>query len=568
MRVRAAAGSLVAMTALVVVLVGPAAAAPEDCSYDAGTKAVTATVASGGQATLVVVGGALHFGATPAPCGAATTTNTDSITINGAAGSDEILTLDHRGGVFGPGFTSEVNVRESEGATALGDATDRVIVYATEGNDFMAAGQNGLALNTDGDLDVSFVPNTFKLEMHMLGGDDFYNGRGQGGAGLKFLGPMVVTGGEGNESLLRGGGAADIIDGGPGNDNIESQEGADIVDGGPGDDIIAGGDHNDILTGGPGADSFSASGGDDIIYAEDDEADTLINGGSEVDTAYFDENLDPNPVAVENKIGDGGPPPPPPAGCVFDAGAKAVSATIDSGTSATLEVVGGAIWFDGAVCGAATTTNTDSITIGGVAGTIETFEIDLAGGAFAPGVAVESSGLSEIEISANLGDATDVVVVRGGSAADVLRMGQNGLGLNADSDRDVTFSVLPAQVEMFGNGGVNTLSGKGGSGTGSTFAGKVILHAGDSGDLLQGGNSADELYGGAGNDRLEGGSGDDTMVGGLGSDQFVGSGGNDTMRADDDLADSLISGGAGTDTAYYDVGVDPNPTATENKIPA
>ena len=45
----------------------------ESCAYDAGTKAVTASITPGAEATLVVSGGALWFGATPAPCGAATT---------------------------------------------------------------------------------------------------------------------------------------------------------------------------------------------------------------------------------------------------------------------------------------------------------------------------------------------------------------------------------------------------------------------------------------------------------------------------------------------------------------
>ncbi len=68
-----------------VMAVFPALAAAESCTYNAGTKAVTATIDPGGDATLVVVGGALHFGATPTACGAATTTNTDSISITGTA---------------------------------------------------------------------------------------------------------------------------------------------------------------------------------------------------------------------------------------------------------------------------------------------------------------------------------------------------------------------------------------------------------------------------------------------------------------------------------------------------
>ena len=190
--------SLVLAGAAVLVRAAAAPAAQaESCVYDAGTKAVTATIAGGSQATLVVSGGQLLFGAVPAPCGAATTTNTDSITITGEAGSNETLILDHRGGFFGPGAAAESNLPEIEIATALGDATDRVVVYGTEGPDHFAAGQNGFATSGDGDLDITFSPSAFKLDVHLLGGDDYFNGRGESGAGLHFLGPIVVTGGDG-----------------------------------------------------------------------------------------------------------------------------------------------------------------------------------------------------------------------------------------------------------------------------------------------------------------------------------------------------------------------------------
>ena len=49
---------------------------------------------------------------------------------------------------------------------------------------------------------------------------------------------------------------------------------------------------------------------------------------------------------------------------------------------------------------------------------------------------------------------------------------------------------------------MNKLTGRGGLGSGSDFAGKVILRAGDDGDTLDGGSSHDQLFGGAGNDVL------------------------------------------------------------------
>lgn len=583
---RGAAGFVATAALFTALLVSPAAAA-ESCTYDATTKAVTASFTDG-TATLVVVGGAIHFGTTPVACGAATTTNTDSISISGSAATTETLVLDHRGGVFGPGFTAEFNIPEIEITTSLGNATDTVTVYATEGNDYMAAGQNGMALNTDGDVDVTFSPAAFPLTMHMLGGADHFNGRGEGGAGLHFLGDITIYGGDGDDTLLRGSDQTDVIDGGPGNDTIRGELGADTLTGGPGNDSLSGGGGPDTMTGGPGLDSFVAGSEDDTLFAEDDEADTQLNGGSGFDTAFIDAGLDATPVAVEVVNGDGGPPPPPPppGDCSYDAAARSVSAAIAGGMQSTLKVSGGAIWFGPAACGAATTSNTDSISIGGAAGTVETLVIDMSGGAFEPGATAESSGISEIEIATSLGDASDVIVVHGTSGDDTIRMGSTGMGLNSDDDRDVTFAPIPAQVEIFGGGGTNTLTGTGSFGNGSVFTGKVILHAGDSGDALTGGAGNDELYGGAandtitgglgsdmadggdGNDTLNGSDGDDTLIGGLGADSFSAGGGNDTMRADDDLADTSINGGPGTDTAYYDAGLDPTPLATENRIPA
>ena len=39
------------------------------------------------------------------------------------------------------------------------------------------------------------------------------------------------------------------------------------------------------------------------------------------------------------------------------------------------------------------------------------------------------------------------------------------------------------------------------------------------------------------------------------------------MHAEDGEAETGINGGPGTDTAYYDGTLDPNPVATEVKIP-
>jgi len=532
------------------------------------------------------VNGEIWWGEVPAPCGTATAANTDSISIRGAVGTTETLILDQRGGFFGPGATPESNTPEIEISTQLGDASDRVILYGTEGADFMAAGQSGFATSSDGDVDITFSPSAFRLEVHLLGGNDHFDARGTGGAGLMFLGPVVATGDDGDETLIRGGGAVDSLDGGAGNDVLEGHESADALTGGPGNDTLSGGGGGDSLDGGLGVDVFNGSDGDDTFLAQDDEADASISGGAGNDTAYVDTGVDPTPVAVENVFGDGTPPPPPVTGCTYDAAKRAVTATLVANGQATLVVAGGEIRFGAtpSACGAATTSNTDSITITGAGGSSETVTIDQSGGAFAPGATGET-GTAEIEIAVNLGDATDAVTILGTSGDDAIAVGTNGVALNADGDVDVTFSPLPSTLEVRGGGGRNTISGQGGQGAGARFLGRLQLHAGDGGDSLTGGDGDDELYGGAGADVLEGRLGSDLLVGGAGNDSLAGADGNDTLLggtgsdgliagAGDDVldavdgeADSNLNGGPGVDTARYDAGIDPAPVAVENHLP-
>jgi hypothetical protein len=136
-----------------LALADAATALAESCVYDGTAKSLTATISPGSTAALKVVGGELHFGpaASIAACGAATTTNTDTISVTGASGSTEKLILDQRGGFFGPGAEAESNQPEIEMDIVMGDLSDSIVIYGTEGDDHMAPGQNGIALDSDGD---------------------------------------------------------------------------------------------------------------------------------------------------------------------------------------------------------------------------------------------------------------------------------------------------------------------------------------------------------------------------------------------------------------------------------
>jgi Ca2+-binding RTX toxin-like protein len=578
--------------ALAAVLAYPATAAAESCVYDSSAKTVTATITAGSQATLEIdASGQLLFGLVPSPCGGATSTNTDFVSVSGSTGTTERLTLDQSESFFGPGATPEGNIPEIELAANLGDLSDRLVIYGTAGNDTIAPGQNGVAIDSDGDLDITISPSAFPIEIHALGGDDFVNGRGQGGAGLHYLGPLTITGGEGADELV-GSTDPDVLDGGPGNDTINAQAADDLLTGGPGNDFLTASEGNDKLVGGPGADSLSGGYGDDVLDGDDGEADTSFNGGPGTDTLYYDAGLDPTGSAIENRIADPGPPPPPPpptGGCGYDPGAKAVTASIGAGATATLAVVGTEIRFGATpvACGAATTANTDKITITGGAGSVERLVVDQSGGALAPGATAESTGISELELTVNLGDAADQLVLHGTAGNDVLAAGTNGFALNGDTDVDVVTAPSPAlsSVELVGGGGQNVLTARGGNGAGQIFAGSATLRAGALGDQLTGSNLADlivggagvdtvngypgddEIRGGGGNDALNGADGNDTIYGDAGADSFSGGYGDDTLEAVDGAADVSINGGAGIDTARYDGALDPGPSAVENRLP-
>lgn len=279
--------------------------------------------------------------------------------------------------------------------------------------------------------------------------------------------------------------------------------------------------------------------------------------------------------------------------CAYDPAQKEVIAVIGPGGEATLQMVGGEIWF-GAVpeaCGAATTTNTDLIKIAAHAGSSERLVLDQRTGVFGPGVEVESSIIPEIEIEATLEEA-DALVLYLTEGDDEVAPGQNGIGLTADGDVDVTFpegtgtpppSRFPIEVHAFG--GDDYVNGRGEFGAGLAYLGPLTINGGPGHDeLLRGSFEPDVISGGPGDDRLDGqngadvmdagpgndiltaGDGDDVLIGGPGADSFVGNFGNDVIVALDREADTQINGGPGTDTAYYDPIEDAVPLFVENLV--
>jgi Ca2+-binding RTX toxin-like protein len=138
-------------------------------------------------------------------------------------------------------------------------SVSKIVVWAKEGNDVV--GYSG----RDGGLSIrAYVDGG-------VGNDTIQTGAGNdtifGGSGADF-----IQGKGGNDSIS-GGAGNDRIEGGDGRDTIRGDDGNDDLFGNAGDDSILGGNGADDLAGGTGHDSISGnSGNDDFIDTVNDSA--------------------------------------------------------------------------------------------------------------------------------------------------------------------------------------------------------------------------------------------------------------------------------------------------------
>jgi len=105
---------------------------------------------------------------------------------------------------------------------------------------------------------------------------------------LRGLGGDDVLNGESGSDTLYGGDGFDVISGGTGNDTAFGDDGDDNLSGGSGDDTLYGGAGEDFLNGSDGADSLFGGADDDLLFGGDffdfgtfsfvDTPDTLTGG--------------------------------------------------------------------------------------------------------------------------------------------------------------------------------------------------------------------------------------------------------------------------------------------------
>jgi YD repeat-containing protein len=92
---------------------------------------------------------------------------------------------------------------------------------------------------------------------------------------------MTSSGGLGNDLLL-GRGGHNHLEGGPGDDQLEADNGNDTLLDGMGHDQILGRGGDDVLEGGPGDDFLDAKGGNDILQGNDGDDFLEAKGGNDI----------------------------------------------------------------------------------------------------------------------------------------------------------------------------------------------------------------------------------------------------------------------------------------------
>lgn len=280
----------------------------------------------------------------------------------------------------------------------------------------------------------------------------------------------------------------------------------------------------------------------------------------------------------------GGTSPASATSCRFADGV--VHARVDGGTALRMfawpagTAEAGQLWWGNqsdssqqGFCGRATVRNTDRVVVTGK-GRTGRLDYQLPHRAFGPGRSAERRGVPEIEFVLRGGMTDFWMTGLGGSEggeSETVVVGERGVNVNGDGDVDVRFRSRVTGVWLFLLGGDDVADGRGGHGTGAAWFrrrslgitggdGADVLHGHAGADLLKGDPGADALHGHAGrddlsdsdDDLLDGGPGADVLTSLGGASRLLGGPGDDVLSADDLVADVVLDGGTGDDSAWYD----------------
>jgi Ca2+-binding RTX toxin-like protein len=223
------------------------------CSRTGGTLTITGS----GDAVAVSRTTAGVILANGLPCAGATTTNVDTIAVNGGA-LDDALTIDMTNGAFAPGLTAEraANASEIEFTVNGGGGTDSLRILGGSGVDTLRFGSAGAATNSDGDTDVKLAA-TETRQLAGAGGNDVLSAAAHASVGSALTSAVRIEGGSGDDAMT-GGSVGDSLVGG---------DGADTLAGAGGNDVETGGNQNDTFVQGVatnGSDDLRGDAGTDL----------------------------------------------------------------------------------------------------------------------------------------------------------------------------------------------------------------------------------------------------------------------------------------------------------------
>jgi len=527
---------------LVALLAAPSVArGASTCAFVGSTATISMSAVNDSASIAVGTGanaGRIMLGA--APCGAATTSTTDTIVVNGSTGAEGV-TIDLSGGPFAPGASVEgTGSPEIEFMIDLSTGTqDRLTITGGPGNDSIVVGTLGANLNGDDDSDVTLTGVELGTVNASDGADTVSGGGNASTGGASSL--LLILNGEGGEDTLSGGSNDDVINGGAG---------ADVLSGLAGDDTLTGLLGNDTFDEGPatnGTDTMAGGGGiDTVTYAsrangvtvtldgnfDDGEAGEGDNVGADIENAYggAGNNLLTGSSSANSLVGAGG----------LDTIDGAAGDDLLTGGLESDFLTGGAgndtiVAGDGAdtVMAGAGNDNQD--------GGLGTDTLDHS----AVTVAITVT-LSSVSPQNTIGAGTDTLAgfenLVGGTGADTLGgdAGANILSGNSGND------------SIFGDAGDDTISGDLGTDTVdySAFAGGLTVAlspaTGATPSAATGAAGSDSLIG---IENVNGGSGNDSLTGEIGANVLNGNGGNDTLVGLE--GNDTLDGGGGSDTLDY-----------------
>jgi RTX calcium-binding nonapeptide repeat (4 copies) len=168
-------------------------------------------------------------------------------------------------------YTAAAGAVKNHVDVQVADDDSTITFYTSSGDPMNAPAGCSPSDLYGGDVVTCTMPKAIRVELG-AGDDDANLSDGipvpvtvNGGAGADWLDaanqPAVLDGGAGDDKLV-GGEGDDVLRGGDGNDTIEGKDGRDRIDGGAGDDLLSpdGYEHAnaDVVDGGPGTDRIES----------------------------------------------------------------------------------------------------------------------------------------------------------------------------------------------------------------------------------------------------------------------------------------------------------------------